>query len=193
MRGGNTRSYPSFPDIEDQLGYNPARFLDVSADAQDSIGETSELVMAESVIQGIEDVETIQAWFTVEAQLDRGPRRKVIDWLDQRKSALQGPETQADGTEQEHESSSDDTTQVIPEETPSDEDATVGEEENTTGGTATAATNAPASVATDGGTASLSDPTCSECGDDLTPEEIAGKLGYWCPRCSDFREPEAKT
>lgn len=182
MNGGNTRSHPSFPDIEDQLGYNPARFLDHEDSA--TISETSELAMAQAMIRGIEDVATVRTWVTVETPLDRGPRQQVIAWLNQRQATLQ--DTGAHETEATL--SDADECAIVEPATESDDDMMEPPTQPTPSSAATTSST-KATVATDGGTESLSDPTCSECGENLTPEEIAGQLGYWCPRCSDFQEP----
>lgn len=93
MRGGASQTYPSFPEIEALLGYNPARFLDHEDSAP--IGDTSELTLAKARINGITDIDTIQAWLTIETNLDRGPRQTVVKWLNQRQAALQDIEPQA--------------------------------------------------------------------------------------------------
>lgn len=74
---------------------------------------------------------------------------------------------------------------AAPEKTPTTEiDSSEREEETTTTETATT---------TDGTAADepklVSDPTCATCGEDLSPQEIAGQFGYWCPSCCDFQEP----
>lgn len=196
MLRGSTREVPTFSDIEADLGYNPARFLQTqSSDGHTSIGDTSELAMAQAVIRGIDDIETIRAWIEVEVELgcgqNGGPRQHVIKQLHQQQRQIKGnadnasPPAEGDGEAQSP------TGEV--------ENATVGAETVSNDGTAESATQPDTSsvdmttsaVATDGGTEPPPDPTCSNCGGDLKPEKIAGRLGYWCANESDFREPVA--
>lgn len=69
----------SYPDIKDDIGEDPARFLDTDDSLQ----------MAIVRIKGITDPEVIQSWITVETSLDRGPRKKIMAALNQRERAIQ--------------------------------------------------------------------------------------------------------
>jgi hypothetical protein len=189
MQGGNTRSYPAFPEIEDQLGYNPARFLDQPQSVPDHISETSPMATVQAFIRGMDESETIRAWIAVEVALGRGenggPRTDVADWLYDRREQIEGDtvhstETHADGgeTEEDEDEDEDDSETT---ETPIEPDAP--SETDATGSTTSAATP----LAADGGT--CDDPTCPDCHTALTREEIAGKTGFWCPQCQDFQEP----
>lgn len=79
------RSTPSdrerFPDVKDRIGEDPARFLDIAL--EDTTGTLS------ARIRGIDFVDVLDEWVQVEAALDRGPRRKVMARLNQRKNWLQ--------------------------------------------------------------------------------------------------------
>lgn len=193
MRGGSSQTYPSFPAIEASLGYNPARFLDHPADAQDTIGDTSELATAEAMIRGLDDIETVRLWIDVEIALGRGPdgkpRAEVTEWLYQRRAQLDGDtDTQSNETPSDHEAADDephadagDDTDETPE-PPAEPPAPAVSD-------ADEAVTAEPSVAADGGTTTEETSVCAVCHTELTREEIAGKVGYWCPECRDFQEP----
>jgi hypothetical protein len=194
MQGGNTRSYPAFPEIEAELGYNPARFLDQPRSVPDHICDTSPMATVQAFINGMDESETIRAWIEVEVALGRGenggPRTDVVDWLTDRREQIEGDTVHSTETPQPDETHTDVgeievgenegagesemTETPIKSDTPSETDAT--------GSTTSAATP----LAADGGT--CDDPTCADCHTALTREEIAGKTGFWCPQCQDFRE-----
>ncbi|MFC6965185.1 hypothetical protein ACFQJ8_27330 [Halocatena marina] len=188
MLGGSPRELPTFPNIEAEIGYHPARFLDRSATSQDSIGDTSELALARATIRGIDDIETIRAWIEVEVFLGRNdgsPRQQVIAWLNQRQAALQNT-----GTQQTEKSTE---TPEAPTET--EDSATVDTETNGNDAvlelTPTAATTTSAStVATDGG-GPPSTPRCPEpdCHAKLVREDVGDKTAFWCSFCGSFKEP----
>jgi hypothetical protein len=183
MCGRNTRSYPSFPPIKEQLGYNPARFLVPTADEMD---ELSWSTRAKAFIDGMDDVATVRAWIAVERTLeqgDDGPRTQVITWLEDRQAVLEGTAEQ-ETADQEVTEARQHVSPVAesPEETSTETDDMVAQ-------TASDTTSADAGLAADGGT--TRDPTCPVCQADLTREKIAGKTGYWCPQCQDFQEPIA--
>jgi hypothetical protein len=195
MQGGNTRSYPAFPEIEDQLGYNPARFLDQPQSVPDHICDISPMATVQAFINGMDESETIRAWIEVEVALGRGenggPRTDVADWLYDRREQIEGDtvhstetpqpdETHTDGGESETDEDEDEDDSETTE-TPIEPDAP--SETDATGSTTSAAT----SLAADGGT--CNDPTCADCHTALTREEIVGKTGFWCPQCQDFRKP----
>jgi hypothetical protein len=177
MRRGTTDAIPAFPEIKDQLGYNPARFLVPTDDAMDEMSWTTR---AKAFIDGMDDVETVRAWLTVEAALEQGanggPRKKVIRWLNHRQAAIEGRDIPVDDTTPTDASSRDEATESVDKPDP----PTPSNEENT----ATA-------VAADGGATPETTPICPECHGECTREEIAGKIGFWCPACGEFREPVA--
>jgi hypothetical protein len=177
MRRGTTNAVPAFPDIKQQLGYNPARFLVPTADAMDELSWTTRV---KAFIRGMDDVATVRAWLRVEAALELGanggPRKKVIRWLNQRQAVIEGRDVPVDDTEHTAAAARDETTEPVDEPGP----PTPSNEVNT----ATA-------VAADGGATPETTPICPECHDECTREEIAGKIGFWCPSCGEFREPVA--
>jgi hypothetical protein len=183
MRRGNTRSYPAFPEIEAQLGYNPARFL---VPTNDEMDELSWSTRAKAFIHGMDEVATVRAWIAVERALelgDDGPRSQVITWLEDRQAVLDGTADQetADQTETR--------TQPSPAAMAESPDETSTETDDVVAQTASDTTNADAGLAADGGTTPDPTPTCSDCQADLTREEIAGKTGFWYPQCQEFRKP----
>jgi hypothetical protein len=194
MQDGDTRSLPAFGEIEARLGYNPARYLDQPA--QSKIGDTSPLATTEALIRGMDDVDTVRAWLTVEVELGRGtdggPRQAVITWLNQRQAQLEDAEDQSaeapsDHDESNHEVADDGTHADAGEDEDEDETPSHAPSDTETDVTVTADTGADAVLA-DGGTTEET-PTCAECQTELNREEIADKTGYWCPQCRDFREP----
>ena len=175
MRRGRTDTYPAFPEIEAQLGYNPARFLVPTDDEMDELSWTAR---ATAFIRGMENVETVRAWIEVEVALEQGanggPRKQVIKCLNHRQAALDGTDASWDEPESPNESSREDTT------------ATTDEPVEPT--SSRADVSAPTALAADGGTIDAT-PSCPVCHGELTREEIAGKTGYWCPQCQEFQEP----
>lgn len=174
---GQARDYPSFPEIKAQIGYNPARFLDHEIK---NASCTKDLTV-ESLIRGIQDVDTIRAWLTVEADLGRGrrggPRQRVVKWLNRRQVQIENDETIPSATTTDSATGGS--------EAASDEELTepVSDSRET-------ASNGAATTASD--PEPVPDPTCPICGDPLVPEEIAGQVGYWCCECHDFREPASE-
>lgn len=76
--------------LKQKLGENPARFLDHNL-VERGRGHTDRtlqrLVFAR--IRGIDRLEVVNAWIAVERKIDRGPRDRVIDLLEQRKAYLE--------------------------------------------------------------------------------------------------------
>jgi hypothetical protein len=183
MRRGKTDAYPAFPEITQQLGYNPARFL---VPTDDAVDELSWKTRTKAFIRRMDAVETVRAWIEVALELvNDGPRKKVITWLNQRQAVLEGTADQetADQTETKtHQSAA--AVAEPPEETPIETDDAVAQ-------TASDTTSADAGLAADGGATPAETPSCPECQGECTREEIAGQTGFWCPQCEDFRAPGA--
>lgn len=78
MLGGPTRDRAEFPAIVEQIGEDPARFLDRDVSADDLA----------PLIRGIDSVERVRAWAAVERAIDRGPRREILEALDRRGDVL---------------------------------------------------------------------------------------------------------
>ena len=76
-----------FPKIAQEIGEDPARFLDAPLLAPDREG-ASPFLLAQARIRGIDRFDVLQAWITVEVALERGPREQMIALLNQRKSEL---------------------------------------------------------------------------------------------------------
>lgn len=157
---GRSRDYPSFPEIEAELGYNPARFLDHEIKRTEC---TKDLTIR-GLIRGIQAVATLRAWIEIEVALERGrnggPRQQVITWLNRRQAQIEAsdnvPSTAADDKDRFAASA-----EPAPTETTAD--------------------------AIDGN--DTDDPRCPTCGEGLMSERIAGQLGYWYCEYRDFREP----
>jgi len=84
-QGSSSTDRARFPDLRDHLGEDPARFLD-----QPLFGTHSNPGrLMRDRIRGIDEVEVVRAWRAVERNLDRGPRDKVLEWLDEREDELE--------------------------------------------------------------------------------------------------------
>jgi hypothetical protein len=79
MIGGPRRDRERFPCLKEQIGEDPARYLDVD--------RIDDLQLARVRIRGIDFLATLRAWRAVERQL--GPRPKVLEWLDEREAKLE--------------------------------------------------------------------------------------------------------
>jgi hypothetical protein len=78
-------SRATFPTLRDKIDEDPARFLD-----HDIFGTPCGMGrMMRARIQGIDDLETIRAWRAVERKINRGPRERVLEWLDDREEELE--------------------------------------------------------------------------------------------------------
>lgn len=78
-------SRETFASLRDQIGEDPARFLDHRIFGNPcGMGR-----LMHARIQGIDDLETIRAWRAVERNIDRGPRDRVLEWLDEREQELE--------------------------------------------------------------------------------------------------------
>lgn len=74
-----------FPEIADEIGEDPARFLDKPlAPDYSSGGDTTALALAKVRIDGIDKLEVVARWLEVEHQLERGPRDSIVERLEQR-------------------------------------------------------------------------------------------------------------
>jgi hypothetical protein len=97
MRATADPDRETFPEVADEIGEDPARFLDNPLVVP---GESSPMLLAKARIKGIADTDTIEAWIDVETRLDRGPRKKVIALLNQRRAQLEETDqTDATATE----------------------------------------------------------------------------------------------
>ncbi|QLG63182.1 hypothetical protein [Halorarum salinum] len=82
----------SFPGLREEIGEDPARFLDVPLlgfrNASTPFG------LARARIRGIDEIATANAWLAVERALGRGdddgPREQVVDLLEARIDDLEG-------------------------------------------------------------------------------------------------------
>jgi len=88
QQAAGTKDRDQFPEVADEIGEDPARFLDVPLVTPDQIG-SSPFELAAARIAGIDDIETARAWLRVESELDRGPRKGVVQRLNRRKAELE--------------------------------------------------------------------------------------------------------
>jgi len=89
------RDYEDFPKLVEEIGHNPAQFLDWDFLAEtygDSKVKSGRKMLLKARIQGIDRTEVIRAYKAVERALERGPadgpREAVIRLLDQREEFL---------------------------------------------------------------------------------------------------------
>ncbi len=190
-----SQEYPSYPEIEDALGYNPARFLN---HAIESTSCTTDLTV-KSLIRGIKEISTIRAWIEIEVDLGRdggGPRREIIKQLNRRQAQLENDAAPVDGATADEPTESTEaepaSQTTAPAETDKrDEPAELSEpskpsqlsQPDTT--PSTGATQEDPVLA-DGGEETT--PKCSECRGELTPEEVGDETAHWCAHCGGFRE-----
>jgi hypothetical protein len=88
--GHTSRDREEFPRIRDDLGEDPAKFLDrplveYGEDHTDHTGRR----MFEERVAGIDSIPVVRAWIAVERRIERGPREAVIQVLEQRESYLE--------------------------------------------------------------------------------------------------------
>jgi hypothetical protein len=86
--GNSAPDREEFPEIAEELGEDPARFLDKPL-APPRIGETSPMALAHARIRGIDSRYTAAKWLEVEHRLERGPRESVVERLEQRHRHLE--------------------------------------------------------------------------------------------------------
>ena len=79
----STEQRARYPDIKDEFGEDPARWLDHPLFDRPSLRE-----MARIRAYSIDDIDLARKWIEVECELDRGPRKKVVSWLNERIEAL---------------------------------------------------------------------------------------------------------
>jgi hypothetical protein len=87
MRSSADPSHETFPEVAAAIGEDPARFLDCSISPPDQ-GRSSPMLTAKARIRGIESLDVVDGWMEVETSLDRGPRKKVVAMLNQRRAQL---------------------------------------------------------------------------------------------------------
>jgi len=76
--------------LKRKLGENPARFLDHELVDRGSRHTDRTLQrLARARIRGIDKIGVVNAWIAVERKLDRGPRDRIIDLLEERKAYLE--------------------------------------------------------------------------------------------------------
>ncbi len=80
MNGGPSRDRERFPAVREQIGEDPARFLDYAV--------LEYLRLAHARIRGIDYQHVIVEWLRVERELERGPRETVVEWIQERNREL---------------------------------------------------------------------------------------------------------
>lgn len=77
----------SFPQLREDLGEDPARYLDAPMFIDGN--REPPLFTAFARIRGIDRLEVANAWLAVERRLDRGPRDPVVEALEDRIAYLE--------------------------------------------------------------------------------------------------------
>lgn len=87
MMGGKRRDRERFPDLKENIGEDPAQYLDVD--------RVDDLQLARARIRGIDYLATLRAWKAVERNLvengvvSEHHRQQVMGWLDEREADLE--------------------------------------------------------------------------------------------------------
>jgi hypothetical protein len=83
MMGGRTPDRERFPEIAEEIGEDPARWLDRDL-LESTPGDQSEKWFLRKRIDGIASLEVARKWAEVERELERGPRDPVLDMIKER-------------------------------------------------------------------------------------------------------------
>jgi hypothetical protein len=89
-RENGDRGRERFPGLREDIGEDPARYLDVPMFRPPGADGSSPLSTAMARIRGIDQLAVANAWLAVERRLDRGPRERVVDALQERIEYLEG-------------------------------------------------------------------------------------------------------
>lgn len=87
MMGGKSRDRERFPGLAEDIGEDPARYLDVD--------RIDDLELARARIRGVDFLATLRAWRAVERNLSERDvvsehhRQRVMEWLDEREAELE--------------------------------------------------------------------------------------------------------
>ena len=87
-QGHGERDREIFPGIKQRSGEDPARFLDRPLLGGDPDEETQSGWFIGCRIKGIDSKRVIHYWLQVEHELERGPREKIVEMLEQRAGEL---------------------------------------------------------------------------------------------------------
>ncbi|MWG36199.1 hypothetical protein [Halomarina oriensis] len=169
MKRATRRDVQRYGHYTEEIGHNPARFLATRSESGRATGEgdSPELALAKSVIKGIDDTATLDAWQAVEVDLGRndgGPRQLVMAWLNRRRDVLEGNAV--------------DNVEAGLATAPVDVEYDSVPESRTE-------TKPPVAMA-DGGS---DEKLCGACQATLEREELDDQVGWWCPVCSDYSQP----
>lgn len=85
---GESSDRERFPGLKDDIGEDPARFLDRPL-FNGAEGMTSPGWFIAQRIGGIDKIAVCRAWKAVERRLERGPRDRVIKLLEEREQRLE--------------------------------------------------------------------------------------------------------
>ncbi len=88
-------------NVREAIGEDPGRFLDRPLfDGDQHTSSPGTFVRAR--IRGITRLDVVRAWIAVERQLDRGPRQRVIEMLEDREATIEAREESEPGRREIH-------------------------------------------------------------------------------------------
>jgi hypothetical protein len=85
--GGPTRGRERFPETREEIGEDPARWLDRDL-LESTPGDKSEKWRLQRRVDGIHSLQVAEKWAEVERELERGPRDPVMDMIRERVAYL---------------------------------------------------------------------------------------------------------
>jgi len=83
-QGQSGKGRAQFPGVQEDIGEDPARWLDFAL-----IDDQDARRMARIRIKSIDQIDVARQWIEVERHLERGPRKKIIAWLNERIKRLE--------------------------------------------------------------------------------------------------------
>lgn len=79
----------AYPDVQQAIGEDPARFLDAPlVERGQSHTDQTRQRLVRARIRGIDRREVAARWLYVERDLERGPRKTIVEWLTDRMAEL---------------------------------------------------------------------------------------------------------
>lgn len=75
------------PELREEIGEDPAQYLDRPMFRNGPVDIPLRTAIAR--IQGMERIDVVNAWLMVERRLDRGPRDKIVELLEDRRDYLE--------------------------------------------------------------------------------------------------------
>jgi len=83
-QGSTSTARERYPSVQAEIGEDPARWLDYKL-----VSDQDARRMARIRIKSIDQIDVARNWIEVEHELERGPRKKIISWLNERIKTLE--------------------------------------------------------------------------------------------------------